>query len=540
MRMKRLFTQEAFIILSLTFIALALNGFVWIMKVSNTPPGRDFIPIHNSIADYPYYVNIIRQGIEGEKFVYDRYAVEPHDGTVLHYSYLVLGWIGGVTGIHDANTVYHISRYILALCMAMATYWLIETVVREKWIRILAFFFTLFSASFPRFLWENGHITTTWFMTWWSELDPILRVAFVPHFLIGHTMMIVSLVSLVHYEKKPDRIWLIRGAVSAWVGAFVFPVSYILLVMVLPLYALLARNKRWMVGMLVVLLAGGFGAFVVYQTANAFPWNQAKQLETIMYAVPVTEYLLALGPVVLLAVIGLIVQHTKRETWLFVIWIATSLVMIPLSKMMPYSPIAFIREHPVSNIRFLQTALWVPLGILGAYGIRAIWSKWGKWTVLAILIIYSALTFAGYPASINEQIHTMYFSFDYTYPKKGYIDAIKSLATVTNPRQAVLSLWLGGMTVPMYVDRTSYLGHLIITPQIDLKQKLAWQFFHGDMNQCDAYKLLMANHIGAVLYSFDEQNAGTAVQFYPFLQPWNRYGDTEVFTVVNTPPVGCQ
>ena len=233
-----------------------------------------------------------------------------------------------------------------------------------------------------------------------------------------------------------------------------------------------------------------------------------------------------------------ITRYKRQETWILFLWIVTSIIMIPLSKIMPFSPVAFIRDHPISNIRFLQVALWVPLGILAAFGLQAIWKRWGKLAGPIVLVLFAVLTFAGYPGAMKSQINQVYFSSEYTYPKVGYIKGIGALASVTRPDQATLSLSLGGVTTPMYINRTAYVGQVVYTPDRETKLKRSWEFFHGDMAACDAYKFLKNNSIGAVLYSFDEHNAGDSVKFYPFLQPWNTYGETTVYTVVDSPPEG--
>jgi hypothetical protein len=537
--MKRIIKSETFVVFVLICIIVLLNASVWIVKSAKTPAGREFIPIHNSLSDYPFYTSVIRQGIDRQVQVFDRFAVEPHEGSVVHFFYLVLGWIGGIFGITSAHVIYHVARFILGVGWCMVIYWLCDVMIREKWVRILAFFFSLYSASFPRFLFVDGGVTTSWFMTWWSELDPIIRAAFVPHFTLGHIAMVVALIAIFHYERSGDRKWLYRGAVSAWVGAFVHPPSFIQVAMVVPLYVLLVRRKHWVLGALSILVAGGLGLMYINQASDVFPWNQPKQFEGVNFAVPIFEYLLALGPIVLLGLVGALVKRKAESTWLLVIWIVTSLVMIPVSKMMPFSPWTFIREHPISNIRFLQVAIWVPLGILSAHAVVYLWQQYGKRIAIATLVVFMLLTFVGYPASINGQVNHMYFSAEYTYPKVGYIQAVKALGSVVKPGQVTLSLSLGGVTTPMYINRTTYVGQVVYTPDREAKMKKSWAFYHGDMHVCEAFAFVKENRVGAVLYSFDEQHAGQAVKFYSFLQPWNTYGETTIYSVVDSKPPGC-
>lgn len=92
--MRHSHTHERSIVTLLIFIAIALNIFVWVGKWAQTPVGHTFIPTHNSLSDYAFYVSVIRQGMDGEYSVFDRFAVEQHSGSAIHFLYLLIGWVG--------------------------------------------------------------------------------------------------------------------------------------------------------------------------------------------------------------------------------------------------------------------------------------------------------------------------------------------------------------------------------------------------------------------------------------------------------------
>ena len=221
-------------------------------------------------------------------------------------------------------------------------------------------------------------------------------------------------------------------------------------------------------------------------------------------------------------------------------WIVSSICMIPLSLSMPFSPIAFIRNHPISNIRFLQVAVWVPLSILAAYGVSFVWKRASLPIRMVFVCVVLTLTFVGYPSTIAEQISHMYFSANYQYPDPTYLSAMTHLSDITKKNESILSLSLAGMTIPTYINRTVYAGQIVYTPDIDAKLGRSWKFFSGALSDCEAYALVKDNHIGAIFYSFDERNAGDAVRKYVFVQPWNSYGDTQIFSVIDVTPEGCQ
>lgn len=584
-------TQERIIVVLLICIAIALNVFVWVGKWSQTPAGHTFIPTHNSLSDYAFYVSVIRQGMDGEYGVYDRFAVEQHGGSAIHLLYLLIGWVGSAFGFTSAHIVYHIVRYSFGIVWAVTIYWLLSVTIKEKWVRICAFACSLFSASFPYITWANGIPSPNWFMTWWSELDPVIRVAFIPHFTAGHIMMVTAFICVSiyvrfvgrtgpilektrrtqtqpkqlytwwHKESVSGKRWIVRAFVSAWIAAFVHPPSAIQLLLVLPLYCMFLRTRKSVEVGFAVCIGALSGLLIINSISNVFPWNLPRAFEGWSFALSIKEYVLALGPVVLLAIVGvayklspmistvrlnreLRIKNTEdiihnSSFILLSLWIFTSFIMLKLSLLMPFSSVGFIRAHPISNIRFLQVAVWIPLSIFAAYGVSAMAKKLPQMVMGGIGIVLFTLTFIGYPATIAEQVSHMYFTSQYQYPERGYLQGIEALKTITTPSQSIMSLSLAGMTIPTYINRSVYVGQVVYTPDIDKKLSLSWKFYSGGLPICEAYELVMKNSIGAVFYSFDEQQAGEAVKYYPFLQPWNTYGSTQIFDVVDVNPEGC-
>ncbi len=579
--------NERGIVILLITLAFALNIFVWVAKWSQTPVGHTFVPTHNSLSDYAFYVSVIRQGMDGEYSVYDRFAVETHEGSAIHLLYLLLGRVGSLLGFQSAHTVYHIARYVLGVVWAFTIYWLISATIKEKWTRIIAMAFALFSASFPYITNVQGMISPAWFMTWWSELDPVVRIAFIPHFTVGHIMMVTTFVCVLEYirfERVADHVslktklhsryntwwhresvsgkrWIVRAFVASWIAAFVHPPSAIQIVMVVPILIVILRTRKSLEVGISSCIGAVSGLLIINGISSAFPWNLPRAFEGWSYALSVKEYLLALGPIVLLAALGLIsriqfialLTRKNHESGIlnhktilqyspFIIlcvWIITSLIMLPLSLRMPFSANSFIRTHPISNIRFLQVAIWIPLSIFAAYGMVYIGKRVSKFVLIILSLSLFVITFVGYPATITEQISHMYFTQEYQYPDPGYIAGIQALKTITSPSEHIMTLSLGGMTIPTYINRTVYVGQIVYTPDIDNKLATSWKFYSGALPVCDAYTLVMKNHIGAVFYSFDEKQAGDAVYYYPFLQPWDSYGTTKIFKVINVAPEGC-
>lgn len=567
--MKDATKSEYGIVILLCAIALCLNIAVWVGKLAQVDPGHTYIPIHNSLSDYSFYASVVRQGIDGNITVFNRFATETHEGSVIHFLYLAIGMVARSVGVSDAHIAYHAARYVLGIIWCITMYRLITLSIREKWQRLLALSFALFSASFPRMVEVLGSPVVTGYMTWWSELDPVARAAFIPHFTLGHIMMVsvfISVLEYVHFQAPKKAVpvrtkwtfstwwhresltgkrWLVRGAIAAWIAAFIHPPSAIQILLIIPMLMLIIRSQRVFTVGCVSIAGAGIGLGIINNITAIFPWSLARAFEGWSFALSVHEYLLALGPIVFFAIIGMVARikstayRTSPAFLLLCLWIVTSIIMIPLSKLMPFSPLDIIRNHPISNIRFLQVAIWVPLSILGAVGFTTVLRILPS--VLRILVIAAmvVLTFIGYPATLSEQISHVYFSREYQYPNTEYVTAIRELRAITKPGEAIMSLSLAGMTIPTYINRPVYVGQVVYTPELDKKLAVSWSFFAGTMSPCEAYTLLKTNRITAVFFSADERQAGNAVSIYSFLQPWNTFDTTTIYTVVDVPPVGC-
>jgi hypothetical protein len=159
--MKRIFKSEAFIVLSMSFIALAIDALLWLHHINAAPQGHVFIPIFHSLPEYS-------RSIE---------------------------WISYIFGLPYAQIVYHMSRYVLGGLWCMTIYWLVETIVREKWARIWTFAVALFTT----------------------------QVALAPDMLVGYIMSIAAVTSVIHYVDKPAGKWIFRCLVSACIAIWIHP-----------------------------------------------------------------------------------------------------------------------------------------------------------------------------------------------------------------------------------------------------------------------------------------------------------------------------
>lgn len=546
--MKRIHFSEPVLIGFLTFTILFLSLLPLFIKLFATPAGRSFIPVHNSLSDYPFYTAIIKQGLDGQWQVWGRFTAEPQErGGYVHFFYLLLGQVGRMFKITDAHGVYHAARIILGGIWLAVIYRFISAFVTTKRGRVTGFFLAAFSAGWPVLVPYNGKTTLWWPMVWWSELDPVARATFLPHYLLGHILMVVMFLLSMSISRRVTARKAVALSVIGWITGFIHPPSLMIVILTVPLWFCLQRKWREMLVSVAALFFAASSALVIKREFAVFPWTLSQSFEGLSFALNIREYHLALGPVLPLSVVGAVWQRKNRDSWLLVLWVVLSVIMLDLVRYFPFSPFAFVRALAVANTRFLQVAVWVPLAVLGAWGLEAVYRKFGRIAFTVFLIVLAVLTFAGYPQAIRFQSQKVFGAADFSYPTKGFMDAIMYLRDVVKPDETVWSLPLAGQIIPSYINRVVYTGNeLFYTKDLDFKMRTSWGLYHGDLSPCDAYRLMKQYRVKAVFYGFDEQHAagdpagvGTTLRKFPFLLPWKRFDTTSVYLFTDTPPTGC-
>ncbi|OGG08895.1 hypothetical protein A2154_03840 [Candidatus Gottesmanbacteria bacterium RBG_16_43_7] len=537
-------TFWTFIIIGTIF---TLSAVPWIVKATNTPRGATFLPVHNSLSDYPFYTSIIAQGLAGQQMVYNRFTTEEQTGSPILGLYLIIGLIARVLGLADVHAVYHLARFILGGIWFMVIIWLTRKLLKSRLERLAALAFIAFSSSWPVFSRTPAGMAVSWHMSWWTELDPMQRAAFLPHYMIGHIMLVVVLGLFLTIPRLNWRNIIFIGA-NLWIMGFVHPPSFIICALVMITWTILTGRIRKLIKSIPGFILGSTSLVIIYRQYQIFPWSLSRGFEGLSFALDMGEYLLALGPVAVLGAIGFILifanksNKTDRVRFLALfLWIIISLVLVDRVRFFPFSSSALIRRLAVSNIRFLQVAIWVPLALAAAKTIYIIRRRFGFWVSAGLWTVLAALTFIGYPASMRTEAQKLYAGWYFSYPTDRFMSAVRSLAEITLPAETVLAMPLIGQIIPGYINRTVYTsGQIYQTYNIDEKMGKAWRFYRGELSDCEAYRLLKDNRIKSIFYGYDERNIGEGVKSYSFVLPWKDYSEVAVYRFIDAKPVECE
>ncbi|KKS88112.1 MAG: hypothetical protein UV63_C0042G0002 [Microgenomates group bacterium GW2011_GWC1_43_11] len=544
MRFLTFFKKETTIAGILIAMILGLSLLPDIIKWQKTPPGRVYIPIHNNLYDYALYVNYIRQGLDGQSVLFDRFTTEEHQGTLANPFYLVLGRIWRITGIRDAHIVYLITRILLGLVWTLIVYGYIRRSIQSKTGRILALFFVLYGASVPLFQWSEKGLTISSFMAWWSELDPLSRATFLPAHLMGHILLLLTITLFTfNYRISKTTFWrsscMILGTITGFFAGLFHTPSLTLPLLLLPIWAVLTKQWKRFVYLLILLPLSALSLLILSGQFQNMPWTLGWDYERLSFAVSFPEYLLALGPIVPFAFLGVFVGNsTLKARLVWILWIGIGFGALLVTPVLFQGQIAAFRSFPISNIRFLQLAINVPLSILAGFALLEIRKRFGYALFYGLVGIVFILTFIGYPACLGTHITNQFGGPLFQYPTRSWMEAIRTL-DAGDRAKAVLSMPFAGLAIAMNTDRTVYIGRLTSTVNIDQKTDLAWKIYGGTMPVCEAYSLLTDNRISEVFVGYDEKIAGGDLTVYPFLRLKQDFGDTQIYQFTGEKPAEC-
>src|SRR3990167_599850 len=192
------------ILIVLLLFFLFFSFYPTLYEISQSPKlkikNRDFILEHNYYwPDFNLYLSKVRQGYENRWLAVEKYTSEPHRGSIIQIFYLYLGKICSILKI-EPNYAYQLGRIIFSPLLLIIILLLITFYFRNPLWQILAFIITIISGSFPNIVVTNGQMQISRYMEWWSNIDSLQRLTFIPHILFGQ---VVSFYLLYQLTIKP-------------------------------------------------------------------------------------------------------------------------------------------------------------------------------------------------------------------------------------------------------------------------------------------------------------------------------------------------
>jgi hypothetical protein len=529
-------------------------------------PAREFILEHNFYwPDFNLYLSKIRQGFEGKWTGQEKYTSEPHKGSLIQEFYVFLGRIGGIMDLNP-NHAYQLGRAILSPLLLIVVLLFILYYFKSTFWQIIGFTITLVSGSFPRFYSNSdGVIQVGRFMEWWSNIDAVQRISFLPHIVFGQVTSLFILYELALCKKKITINRLILYAILGNLTGLVFPPSLITLNGVLMLIILIYIVKSTVSNTKIELNEFiPFIYFIIFCIPSLLyililtkqmPWSSLVDFHrTHPMMIPFWDYILGTGPIFFLGAMGAVLSIINRDKKFqpLILWVIVTFGFALL--------FTHIKEQ--SPLRFTQTGLFIPLGILGTYffkefchlpdkifaGIKLQTEQVSNLPInnsvekielvyivkaifYAVLFLYIAGNFYMMHTSIKWQtnfitqrvganIPPVPYPPQTMYPLKEWMDGIRWLRNNTDHDDVVVAAITAGNHIPAYSGNTVYFGQSN-TVNYETKQILVNKFFEGKMSENEAQIFLKNGRIKYIFFSVQEKeiSKGTELtKFYPFLK----------------------
>lgn len=511
------------VILFFVLFSLVPN-FYELSRMNDVHPDRYFELVHNFYTDYNFYLSRIRQGREGALTVHEKYTSEPHQGSYIQIMYLLMGKVSAWIGVPwpRSGDTYHMARIVLSFTLLFIMSYAAKVAFKPfKW-QIIAFLLAVTSASYPILVYHASEWRFGGYMPWWTIMDSLIRITFVPHMLAGQALIVFLVLALTSAETmhRPAN-WIFLGFLALLLG-IIFPPGLMFVGAVYLLYGVMAWNTVRNIGAAVVGLMSAPALLYLSLALRVYPWKRLVDF-SVLHPQPfnLQEYLLAVGIIFPMGVLGGLWVLWKKEKRLypFVAWVIAWFALIILFQYVP-------QESP---LRFTEMLPQLPLAILGVFLLSNL-KNWKKIPItLAMLLILMGLgqmySYWRWQKEFLDQkiiaTQPLVPTGSYVmYPLKDFVSTMIWIQDHTSRDTVILSETTAGNYMPVYSGNTVYVGHAG-TVNTEQKEQIVNAFFSGRMGRAKASEFLTANNLHYIFFGPQESEDGGVTdlsQVYPFLK----------------------
>lgn len=523
------------LIITLFILASLVPTFYEISRAQDLHPDRYFELVHNFYTDYNFYLSRIREGREGAWTATEKYTSEPHKGSYIQVFYVWMGEVSAWVGVpwHKSGDTYHTARVVLAFALLFLLAYAVRSLfVRFRW-QLTAFLLAVTAASWPFPVFHMGEWRFGGYMPWWTIMDSLQRLTFIPHLLAGQALMFFLLLALsTEGTMKRAGNWIFLGIIAFILGILYPPgllftgFAYGTFVVIDFIFTKPHSLKQIGGGFVVFLMSAPTLLYFSLMT-EMYPWKRLVEND-VLHGQPfvLPEYLLAVGPVLVIGVLGALWVLWKREKKFFVLvaWVLAWFLCLIIFQYIPQQ----------SPLRFTEMAPQIPLGILGAYLLSNVsdlrylrnWSKIPIMLVMLLILIGLGQMYSSWrwqKEFIDQKIAATYplvpTGSTVMYPLNDFVGAIIYIQDHTKRTDVILSETTAGNYIPVYSGNTVYVGQAN-TVRAEQKEYIVQLFYSGQMTESAAQAFLAANNMHYVFFGPQEMGDGTLTDLsktYPFL-----------------------
>lgn len=454
--------------------------FIWAYAAA--VPNRHFVGVLVNPIDGMTYLSKIAQGFEGSWLLHLNYTPEPHRGVFLYTFYLALGHLGRILGT-DPVLIFHVVRLIGGMFMFITLYRLVSDWTDSVPQRRITWALSIIGAGFGWLALAFGQVTPDVLIL--PEAFPIQATYANAHFpwaiaaaaALAHLLFTRALVDPSPWPDTtaPTLALLTSTLLLVSISPFVLVpigVGYIVLCGWLWVEEKKFPQQEVMWGSLVVLFALPLALYTYWAISPENPIFHAWMQQNSTPSPPIWHYLVAYGPILILALIGLYAyrHHLHAEDGFLIGWIVSSALLL-------YAPISLQRRFALGLI--------IPLSILAGRGLWRVLAA-GVRPNLRLAVVLAAFTLF-LPTTVLAIVLPLAGTRDteqgfFFYVSQNEAQALKWLETRSGTDPVVLASPELSVFVPVYGSRVVY-GHPFETINATDRANDVKRFFQGQ--DCD-------------------------------------------------------
>jgi len=525
---KSFLKSEYFFVIIIILVVMILNLFPYYYAYKISPPNLKFMGNFYYIDDYNTYLAKAAQGEEGNWLLVNKYASEVSKPRLIYTFYILMGHLARLLKANLEN-IFFISRIVLGIILLIVIYLFLKEIVKNIKLRKVIYLFICFSSGF-------GWLITSSFSNTIKgpnlqpidlirpESNPIERFTNVPHYLLAHTLLILTILFFIKSIDNKKYIYSIVAGFSALFLSFILPFHTILLYALLAvflIYKFLRKSlfsfelKSFLIILFISLPSFLWMAWLAFHDPI---WSEMTR-QTFVSSPPFIYIIYGYGLLFPFAIIGCYRIFKSRDIKLHIIpiWFLIVFVLIYL----PFK----------SQFRFLETAFYVPVNILAGYGLFLLFKhyfneenyetkkfQFSRKFVIAIFIF----TILGTVFLFNKLTNLLSKFPTHIYYEKQFLTDFDWIKNNIRKDAVILASYKVGNVIPRFTGNTVYIGHWSETLNLEDKLQKTVIFYKMEETSEQAHNFLQQNGIDYVIYGKTEKDEG-------LLDPGNYYFLAPVF-----------
>lgn len=499
-----------------------LLAYLW------TPPGHHFAGFFFIADDATTYLAKMRQGADGSWLWNDPYTSEPHGGVLLFFFYLLFGHLAALLHL-PLIAAYHLARISGAIALVIAADQLCRRILPEHRRLGLALVILGSGAGFLAQALGNPSLLGSRVEALDLHLPEIsgwYSILAIPHFAWATALIIAALLGLLRIAEAPA--WRPVAFTSAALIALtaihpqmipVLGVIWIAYQGVLVIWGdrpSIRSLAAQAVPFLATLPLLSYNGWILFRDPTIAEWARQWRHQ----APGPVSLAVSLGLPLLAAILGIVIAWRRRDRGL-----ALMLVWPPLVIALLYLP-------NLANIqRRLLDALYVPIGILAAVGIRSLTSRLRRARARRIEAILVTACCISSALVLAIALRFASGTFTEAYIGGDAWQAMQWLSVHHQQSDRALSSPGAGQLLPAWAGVPVYVGHYSET--LDYLQKIrnVQEVLRPGEPEATVRAFLRDNGITLLYWSSDEAATGFQPADQPYLRAIYQEGTVSIYRV---------